>query len=151
MEFKDFGNIGYSAEGVLFWTSDERGIWVLLARRRMNSLLGSSYLFTIPTVQAKEGESPKAAAARAAHDELGLMPVVSDFKEFWEVEDKGVSMHLYAQRLSSAKKPKCRGSYADATWVLLSDDCVVEDTDSLLCDELKAFSSFVVKGERKVG
>ncbi len=138
------------AAGTLFWTAAPDGsVWILLARRTMNTLLGRAYTYTIPTVAATEGESLESAAARAAHDEMGLMPSTSSFEEFWHVSEGKLEMSLYSQRLSSMKKPKCRGSYADACWVVLPDDFIIEDADSLLRDELKAFAK-ALQENRKV-
>ena len=138
-------SIEYNGAGTLFWTTDKNGdIWVLLARRRESSILGRGYTFSIPVVSASEHETSEEAAARAAHDELGLMPVSSGAVEFWDIGEGRISMHLYAQHLSSMKKPKCRNNYIDATWICLPDDYVVEDGDILLRDELKAFRKAVL-------
>ena len=132
--------------GVLFWTDDpECGIRVLLARRRSDSILGSQYRYTIPTSSAAADEDLEAAAARAAHDELGLMPCRHAFEEFWRIDEGGVSMRLYAVRLSSASKAKCNGRYCDPMWFCLPDDCRVEDGDILLADELKAFRNAIMR------
>ena len=54
--------------GTLFWTTDMNGnIWVLLARRRVNAILGRAYTFTIPTVSLNEDEREEDGAARAGH------------------------------------------------------------------------------------
>ena len=136
--------------GTLFWTTDMNGnIWVLLARRRVNAILGRAYTFTIPTVSLNEDEREEDGAARAGHDELGLMPVKTSFVEFWRIDEGKISMHLYAQRLSSMKKPKCRNNYHDATWICLPDDCMIEDGDILLRDELKAFKNAIFAKKEK--
>lgn len=140
MDIQDINWLGFKAAGTLFWTMDSHGdFWVLLARRRENSILGRIYSYVIPTVMVSENEDLRSAAARAAHNELGLMPSDGKMEEFWSIEHDGISMALYSQYVSSRKNPKCHGSYCDGSWFCLPDDCHIEDGDYLLFAELKAF------------
>lgn len=140
MKIDDFMWVRYQAAGTLFWTSDSYGnAWVLLARRKLDSIFGKIYSYSIPVTEREGEECMIECAARAAHDELGLMPSPSSINEFWSVDSGNISLKLYSQRVSSMKTPKCNGAYWDARWFCLPDDCRIEDGDFLLCEELQAF------------
>ncbi len=151
MEARFFPFFNMKIAGTLFWTSDKYGnTWVLLARRRKDSALGRIYTYTIPCVDVGNGEDVLSAAARAGHDELGLMTDKAEMQRFWNVETDNIVMSLYSQRLASMKMPKCKGMYFDALWFCLPDDCHIEDADSLLASELEAFASSLSKDSRAV-
>ena len=137
-----FTGFGYSAGGILLWREDGEGnIWGLLARRRMEMLLGPVHAFSIPLAAARSGEDVPDAAVRALHDELGLMADRSKLSPFWKAKEGNISVTLYSQRVSSALVPKCRGSYTDGTWFCITPDGCVEDCDMLTRMELRSFLS----------
>ena len=148
MDTKNLSWFEFKAAGTLFWTSDRDGnLWILLARRRMDSPTGRIYTYTIPTVCPDAGDDMLSAAARAGHDELGLMTNKREMNMFWSVNLENVSIALFSQHLSSMKTPKCNGMYTDASWFCMPDDFRIEDSDSLLPVELKSFADSL--NERK--
>ncbi len=141
----------YNASGTLFWTTGYDGsAWILLARRREMTLLGNAYSFSVPVSLVKDGEDSRDCAARAAHDELGLMVSSNTLEEFWHQDYANIHVTLYAKRLSSMAKPKFLSHYHDGGWILLPDDSRVEDGDLLLRDELDAFRVYLDL-QRKAG
>ena len=141
MDIKEVtGHFSYKVAGTLYWTEDREGnIWVLLARRTFDSVLGRVYTYTIHTVELKSGEDFLEAAARASHDELGIMPDTASMERFFFASSGGIEVSLFSKQLTGKMAAKCNGMYKDALWFCLPDDCRIEDGDLLLRDELKAF------------
>lgn len=130
----------YHGAGILFWTADREGeIWVLLARRRMRSLLGDAYKFAIPTGQLAEGEDSLSAAMRIAHDEAGICTDRNKAELFWNISTGNLSLALYSYRLSSFLKPKRGTMYSQGEWFRISSEALIEDADCLTREELKVF------------
>ncbi len=135
-------NIVYRIAGTLYWTEDADGsIWVLLARRTYDSLLGRVYSYAIPTVELKNNENAESAASRAVHDELGIMPETTSFSKFFSEKSGNIEVTLYSKHVHRKINAKCKGAYKDAMWFCLPDDCKIDDGDLLLRDELLAFAS----------